>query len=155
MKLDAAVVLRDHAVDRGQAESRALAHFLGGKEWVEDLAQSFLVHAVARISNTQHDRASPLDRVRRLDARGRRDVPGLESHPPSSGHRVRRVHAEIHEHALNLRRVRENLAQRRLESQLDLDVLPEHAADHLLEAAQLLVETQQARLENLLTTESQ
>ena len=46
---DPAVVLRDDAVNRGEAEAGAFADFLGGEERLEDVAERLGVHAAAGV----------------------------------------------------------------------------------------------------------
>ena len=53
--IDETVVLLDHAVDRGQAQSGAFAHFLGGEERFEEMSLGLLVHAAAVIAHGQQD----------------------------------------------------------------------------------------------------
>ena len=51
--IDEAIVLLDHAVNRCQPQAGAFAHFLGGEERLEQMAQSLLVHAAAVVADRQ------------------------------------------------------------------------------------------------------
>ena len=51
---DISAGLFDHAVNRGQPQSGALAFFLGGEEGLENAAAGFGVHAVAGVAHRDH-----------------------------------------------------------------------------------------------------
>src|ERR1035437_3308620 len=51
-----ALMLFDDAVDGGQAEAGALAHFLGGEERFKNALERAVIHAAAGVGHGQHDK---------------------------------------------------------------------------------------------------
>ena len=53
--VDKAVVLLDDAINRGQAQPRAFADFLGCKKWFKNIGEMIFVHADAGVADRQQD----------------------------------------------------------------------------------------------------
>src|SRR2546428_634951 len=77
-------------------------------------------------------------------------VGGLEGQLPTPGHRVAGVPGQVHDDLLALPRVRLHLPEVRGEARLDLDVLADQPAEHLVDAGQYLVQVEDLRLQDLL-----
>jgi hypothetical protein len=151
--LDAAAALRDDAVHRREPEPRALAEALRGEERLEDTGARRGVHARSRVGDRELDVAARRDARGGGPARRELDLPRRDHEAPAVGHRVARVHREVHEHLLELAGIRERLREAGREVELERDVLADEAAEHLLEAARELGERRRLRLEHLAAAE--
>src|SRR5215470_5088861 len=56
--VDEPIALFDDAVNSGQAQSCSLADLFSREKRLEDMAQSFFVHAAARVLDCEHDEAT-------------------------------------------------------------------------------------------------
>ena len=93
--------------------------------------------------------------VHRRVARVELDVGRLDRELAAARHRVARVDDEVHEDLLDLPGIGLHGAEVEAAHDRQLDVLAEEAAQHLLDAADRLVEVEDPRLEDLLPAERQ
>ena len=70
-------------------------------------------------------------------------------------HRVARVHGEVDDHLLDLRRVGAHRRELGAEHRHELDVLADQAAQHHVHVADRRVQVEDARLQHLLAAERQ
>jgi hypothetical protein len=150
----AAAALAHDAVDGREAEPRALADGLRREERLEDAGDRRLVHAGARVRHAQHGVVAGGEH-----AVGQRLV-GLEARladgeldRSAAGHRVARVHDEVHDHLLDLPGIgadRDRLGRRR---HGERDVLADQATQHLLEVPREIADVDDLRPEHLLPAE--
>ena len=85
---DRAAALADDSVDRGEAESGALADGLGREERVERVGRGLGVHARAGVADAQDDVGPRLDLERLRVGGGQLDAIGLDRQRASGRHRV-------------------------------------------------------------------
>ena len=105
--IDEAAGLLDDAVDRGQAEARALADFLGREERLEDLVDDVGRNAGAGVAHLdQHVVGARHALVGERAAFARRHVGGAHGELAAVRHGVARVDREIDDHLLELGEVR-------------------------------------------------
>ncbi len=156
--MDPAVGLLDDAVDRGQAQARALAHRLGGEERVEDLAHHLGRDAGAVVADLDERLVALgageaqalgffLRQARRADAH----------HAAALGrpHRVAGVDGQVHDGGLELALVGPHLRQVAAIVGDQLDVFTEEAAQQDLELGDQLAQFQHFALHGLLAAEGQ
>src|SRR5665213_2109606 len=121
---DVAVALLDDAVDARQAEPGALADTLGRVEGLEDAFLDLGRHAVSRVGDRQRKVAAGLDLGRGGEPiRADCALVGLDRQDAAAVHRVARVQREIEQDLLNLRGVRKEGRERRVELGDDRDLL--------------------------------
>jgi len=102
-------VLFDDPVDHGQSQPGAPAHFLGGKEWLEDPVAGFFIHAGAAVGDSEQREGAWLakamgrDEIPAQDRLLRRDAEGA-----APGHGVPGVGGEVHQHLFQLVAVGKN-----------------------------------------------
>ena len=77
------------------------------------------------------------------------DVRGLDRHRAALRHRVARVHGEVDDHLLDLRRVGAHRARARAEHRDELDVLADQPAQHHVHVADRRVQVEDPRLQHL------
>ena len=98
-----AVRLLDKSVDLTEAQAASFAHFLGRKEWFEDVVNNLGRHTLAGVGHYDtHMVASkdaPLDLAAR---RADRNVRALDTQLAASGHRVTRIYHEVEDGGLEL-----------------------------------------------------
>ena len=82
-------------------------------------------------------------------------IPGFQRQPSAPRHRVTRVHAQVHEHLLQLSRVGFYCAQVVRQIRMNLDVFSDDALQHFQQIADNVVEIQDTQLENLLPADRQ
>ena len=141
--LDRAAALLDDAVHRREAQARAAG--LCREERIEQLLALRLGHADARVRQAELDVLLVVDHdVRRLD----RDR-------AAARHRVARVHREVDDHLLELRRVGTNRRELRLEHRQELDVLADQAAEHHVHVGNDGIQVEHARLQHLPAAEGE
>src|SRR5207237_7051646 len=81
--------LLDDAVDRGQAQARALADFLGREEWLENLRAHRLSHAAAAVAYDQHyERTGRRFGMLPGKRRAQLHLTGFDGETPSRGHGI-------------------------------------------------------------------
>lgn len=83
------------------------------------------------------------------------DVRRLDREHAAVDHRVARIDDEVHEHLLELVRVDLHAVEHRLELRMEFDVFPNQTPEHLLHAADGVVEIEDRRLAHLLSAERQ
>src|SRR2546423_7609545 len=83
------------------------------------------------------------------------DVRGCDGELAAIGHGIAGVDGEVHEHLLDLAGVSFDLAEGRIEGEVELDVLADQARQHLFHVGDEGVEIEDDGFENLLTAESQ
>ena len=98
-----AVRLLDKSVDLAEAQAAPFAHFLGRKEWFEDVVDNLGRYTLAGVGHfDSHIIASedaPLDLAAR---RADRNVRALDTQLAASGHRVTRIYHEVEDGGLEL-----------------------------------------------------
>jgi len=149
-------VLVDNAIDGGQPQPRAFPHALGGKERIKDAPQILRRDAAAIIRDAQaHKPAGSRLRVRPPRRRLHFEFRDFNGQQAAFGHGVARVHRQVQKHLLHHAIV--SLHQRRLRPiiQLQGDVFPEDAPQHLGHVADHFIHIQLPRLHHLPAAERQ
>src|SRR5262249_13715323 len=150
-----AVALGHDAVYRRQSQPSAMPLGLRSKEWLEDMALGFGIHAAAGVTD---------DHQGVLSRRGSQvagevfiylNVAGFDDQVPTPGHGVARVHREVHKHLFNLTWISSHKAQRGTGYAHHLDVFTDQPPEHAVEVSYHLVEIDDARLQDLTAAESQ
>src|SRR5579859_2987829 len=100
---DASSTLFNDSINHRQAEAGSLTWFLGCEKWFKNPQQSRVVDSHARVRNLQGDvrsyrRANVLPDEVLIEY----DVPRFKHQPSALGHRITRVHTQIHQHLLEL-----------------------------------------------------
>src|SRR5438876_10580026 len=144
------------AVHRGQPQARAFAPLLGREERLEQMGLHVRRHADAGIADREQDvaprrRREVLARIALVQF----GVRGLDGELAALGHRIPRIHGQIHDHLLELPRVGLHGAERRIEPRREVDVLAQQAAQHLLDVGHEAVQADDARLQHLLAAEGE
>ena len=156
LDLHATAALGDNALDGRQPQPGATANFLGREERLEDMPPRFFVHADAGVAHGQHDIAS---RARAGMQPCRSFVPlhlgRADRDLAAVGHRIARVHNQVHHDLFHLVRVGENFGDPRIEAQLHLDVLPHQARQHRLQTRHHLIQIERPGVEDLLAAVGQ
>ena len=133
---------------RSRARARALALLLRREERLEDARAGRPRRCRSRCRVTAGRRTRPAGTLAVLVApaprRARRSASRCVSVPPR-GHRVARVDDEVQRRPARLAGVGEDASERRLELQLELDVLAEERGPSMPIAADELVEVERAR----------
>src|ERR1700761_1673435 len=83
------------------------------------------------------------------------DVTGFDNQLSTVGHRVPRVHGQIHDDLLDLPWVSFHGTQRGIQSRAELDIFADETFEHLLDLDEHAVQIQASRLEYLLTAKCQ
>ncbi len=83
------------------------------------------------------------------------DVPRLERERSPRRHRVAGVHDQVHDHLLDVRRVRADSPERLRFHHLELDVLAQESPQHLVHASQEIVQIDHPRRDHLLAAEEE
>ncbi len=100
---DRAARLLHDAVDRGKAEARALAHLLGREERIEDFLKMLGLDAGAGVAHlAEHIFAAGKPPVLQRQQFALAHIRGADRDLAAVGHRVARVHREVHDHLENL-----------------------------------------------------
>ena len=127
LHFDPAIVLLEHAIDRGHAHARAFAWFLGGEERLEDAAHGGRVHPVSAVFHRQADVAAELSlRVARAVSLVDLDGCRREGKPAAIGHGVAGIKREIHDDLIDAARVGEDERKLGRELRVDCDVFADH-----------------------------
>src|ERR1700733_619999 len=155
---DVAAALFYDAVYGGEAEAGAFAGFLGGKERFKDTSLGLGVHAAAGIGDGQHDVRTGFefdDGVLNGIISVELDTRSFDSQAAAAGHRVPGVDHQIQNNLLDLTGIGFNVAKLRSGQKGELDILVDHAGNHLNHSADHLVEIQHPRLKHLFAAEGQ
>src|SRR5262249_32182460 len=83
------------------------------------------------------------------------NITGLDSQLSAVGHRVAGVDDQVHDHLLGLPHVCPDAPAPRVGVQLNVDILPDQAADHVFHAAQQDVQVEHDRGDHLAAAERQ
>ena len=153
---DVPATLLDDAVHRREPQASTLAPFFGREERLEQTASGGFVDSGARVADGQHHVGSRANgdmalRVRLVE----RDIGRLDGQQTASRHRIAPVHHQVHDHLFDLRRIGPHRRKTRRRHGSKLDVLSDHAAQHLREIADDGVEVDGNRLHHLLAPERQ
>ena len=151
---DVTAGLLDDAVHRRKTEARALSDRLGGEERIEDFADMLLGDAAALIGDIdahiivrRHDRGAEGGGLRHALVRG------ANGNGAALGHRVARIHDEIHDRVRKLRFIGVDGPQVRRVLQLDLNAFADEAAEQLMHFGDGAVQRQHLGLHRLLAAE--
>src|SRR6267143_533493 len=142
-------------VSGGRSHARTLPLLLGSEKRFEDALARFEIHAYARVGNRQYRVApgrnigvEPAVRVVQLHHLG------LDQQSPAAGHGVPRVQAQIHEHLLELNRIRFDRIDRSSDD-FELDVPRDHFVEEADQAAGNGIGVHRPRLQHLAAREGQ
>ena len=106
---DRPAALFDNAVDGGESQAGSLPLLLGRKERLEEVRHHFLGNAGARVADFELHVAPRLDFGVLLGVAGSQiDVGGFDQQRSAVRHGVPRIDGEVHEHLVQLPRVRQN-----------------------------------------------
>ena len=154
--LDKAAALFDDAIDRGEPQSGAAAHILGGKERFKNVIQSLVVHAQAVIGNPHEDIGAG-DEVRLFPGIGliKSDIGSGDDEFAALGHGVPGVDRQVQDDLFHLAGVSLDDRQHRFEIEKEFDVFTDEAAQHLFQITDDPVEIELLGLQHLLATEGQ
>jgi hypothetical protein len=140
--VDVSTALVHGAVHGRETEPGALPDRLGGEERLEHMGQHIGRHAVPGIAHPQHHGIAVTRRP--LAARGG-EIGGLDGERAALRHRVARVHRQVHQHLLDLRRIGLDPPQAGGEPAHQLDVLVDQARQQALHLRDHLVEIDDLR----------
>src|SRR5262249_11402617 len=129
---DVSACLFDDSICRRQAEAGSLADFLSCEKRLKDVFFDFRDYAVARISHLQACELDGKTFFVLLNAARERCGASADAQTTAFRHRVARVENQIHDHELDLRRIRINRQRIRLQMKGQFDTLTEQSAQHLL-----------------------
>ena len=131
-----AITLFDDPVDGGQAaDPGSLAGALGSKEWLEDLGQSFLVHAAAGVGDGEQYIAAWTDGQMRIDVTfSQVDAGSFDRDHSPLRHGIAGVYDEIHENLFDLSEIGADGTDR-AGLKGESDIFADHAQQHLREIA--------------------
>ena len=100
------MMLPDDAVTHCEPEACALPDRLRGVERLEDMRECLLVHACPVIADDDLDVLAGGHGSRQDDgAVDQHAIPGPHREPAAIGHRVARIHHDVHEHLFELRTI--------------------------------------------------
>jgi hypothetical protein len=149
-QVDVALALGDDAVHGRQTETGSLADLLGREEGLEDAGPHLGGHAMARVRHRQHHVAACLHGWQApAGLVVERHVGRLDRQPPASRHRVTGIDGEVHEDLVDLPGVALHLPEVLVQDGHQLDVLPDHAPQHLLGLADGRIQIEDARVQDL------
>jgi len=121
--VDEAVVIFDDAVNGGQAQPGAPAHFFGGEKRLKNPFPGFLIHSDAVVGDGYPDKAAPFAAVV-LEVIFVHDlVLRFEMQIPAGGHGLRGIDKQIHQNLFDLLRIDFRGPQRIFEMMMNLDFL--------------------------------
>src|ERR1035441_7103952 len=145
--------LLDDALNGGESEAGAVADLLGGEEGLEDVALSFLVHALTVVAEGEADVLS----VRQVhgEPRAAFDVGGFDGQPTARRHGIAGIDGEIDENLVHLPGIGENVPQAVGKRRMDLYVLSQQAGKHALGTGHIGVQVEANGLEDLSAAEGQ
>ena len=123
---------------------------LGGEKRLEDTGLGLPVHSAARVAHAQHD-VPPRLGGRVLPGKGFIDlnVRGLNDDSSALRHGIASIDCQVHQHLLDLTRVRVDHAQILARHALQFNVLAEQPGQHLLHVIGGLVQIHGYRLQHL------
>ena len=147
---DVTAALFHDAVHRSEPEPRTLADFLGGKERLEQMGADAGFHARASIGDGEHRVGSRNRAEMRLRERlVQVDVGRFDGQLPAVGHCVACVHREVHDHLLDLIRIRADASQIVCGHRHERDMLADEAPQHLVHLGHDDVEVEHFGLQHL------
>jgi hypothetical protein len=148
---DAPAALLHDAEDRREPEARALPLLLRREERLEDPRERRLVDAAAGVGDREHHVGARRHAVvHRRVLLVEHDVGRLDGELAAHGHRVARVDGEVHEHLLDRAGVGAHVPERRTGDHREVDVLPEQAPQHGVDARQHVVQVEHPRRDTCL-----
>ena len=146
--------LRHDAVNGRKAEARAFRLVLGGEERFEDMGQSFLIHAAARVLDGKHDVAAAFEIETGRSGFFEMYICGLDLELSAFRHRIQGVDDEIHQHLLDLAFVGFDAPESVAEIEEQIDVFADERLKHDVHVADDGIQVEYLRLENLFATKS-
>ncbi len=152
---DVAFALLDDAVRRREAEAGALPDFLGGEERLEQTPLRLFVHAGAGVRYRQHHVPPGHHHFVVKDGVLERDVLRFDRDAPAAGHRVARVHHEVHHDLLEMAAIAQRHRQRWRQRELDVEMLADQPAQHAGHVRDQHVDIEVRRVHHLLAAEGQ
>jgi hypothetical protein len=149
-------VLPDDAVNRGEAETGALAQLLGGEERLENAVDGGRVHTRSRVGDRKHHVvAGAGERLVGTVFRVEDDKRGLDEQGAAVGHGVAGVDAEVHQNLFDLGGIGANQGESGSEDGLDFDIAADYFFEEIESLGDALVQVYIARLENLAARKGQ
>src|SRR5256885_1157007 len=137
---DIAAALLDDPVDGREAEPGAFSLRFGGEEGLEDPSSSLGTHANAGVAHREHGVGPRLhDRVLAGIRFVELHVGGFDRQLTARGHGIARIHGEIHDDLLELAAVGAHGTQVAARRRSQVDVLADHAPQHLVHVGHDLV----------------
>ncbi len=141
---------------RRQAEASPLALVFGREKWLEDTSPGSLVDALAGIGDGEHHvRTGVHAQVQIGIFLVEPDVAGLQGQLAALGHRVARVHDQIHDHLFEAARIDFHAREFGSGARRELDVGTDDALQHLFHTHEHVVQVEHLGFEHLLAAEHQ
>ncbi len=145
-------MLFDDAEAGRQAQPCAFALLFGGEEWLEQVTLHLGVHADPGIAHRQQH-IRPLVDAQMILRIGRvqEDIARLDGQFAALRHGIAGIDRQIHQHLLDLPRVRQDVAQIGSGLRNQVQVFADHPTQHVVEIQDQRVEIEHARLDRLFT----
>ena len=154
VELDLPTGLSDNSEHRRQSEAGALAAGLGREERLKDVVEHGLLHARAGVTDSQPDVVTRCQsRIGLCVCLVDFAVLSVDGEETPVGHRITRVHRQVHEHLFKLSGV--CFHERRIcrERDDELDVFADRSTEELLDSNNYLVQVEYHRLQYLPASE--
>src|SRR5271166_4800554 len=153
---DVAAALLDDAVDGGKSEAGTFAFFLGGEERLEDASLGFTVHALAGVTDGNHDVGAVLDEsIFRTVGLVEGNAGGANADFTAVGHGVFGVDDEIHDDLLELAGVGASATDGRSKIGGEFDIFADERAQQALHIGYDGVDVDDFEFEKLLAAEGE
>ena len=146
-----ALVLGYDAVDHGEPQARAFAAFLGGEKRFKYMPQDFRGNARTRIRDRQADAGAGVQ-SRMLFSQGfiHLHVGSGQGQGAAGGHGIPGIDGQVHEHLLDLGKIRFDATQVRGQFGAHQNVLADEGMQQFDEIHDFMIELHRAHVQHLL-----